>query len=160
MILEKSGDGWWRGQYGNKVREQIQNKNLTLTSSFPGGVVPVKLHPGGDRWPPHLLHGRERSRRHGTIPYSPFGSYKAKNIPPQMVWILPHQVYQRVYKQKNIPPLSLPQSWQREEFYPCRRTLKIRLFPVQFREAIPREKCSFFEHLTFEHLIKRPTPIS
>ena len=93
MILEKSGDGWWRGQYGNKVREQIQNWNLTLTSSLPGWVVPLKLHPGGDRWPPHLLHGRERSRRHGTIPYSPFGSYEAMNFPPPVVWKIQGEGY-------------------------------------------------------------------
>ena len=125
MILEKSGDGWWRGQYGNKVREQVQNQNHTLTSSFPGGVVPVKLHPGGDRRPPHLLHGRERSRRHGTIPYSPFGSYKEKNIPPQMVW--------KIHKEKDIAPSSLPASLQAEEYSPIKFTPKLtkrRMLPM------------------------------
>ncbi len=30
-----------------------------------GGLVPLQLHPGGDRRPAHLLHGGERHGRHG-----------------------------------------------------------------------------------------------
>ena len=30
MILEKSGDGWWRGQYGNKVGRQSNTPTILL----------------------------------------------------------------------------------------------------------------------------------
>ena len=73
---------------------------------------------------PRLVHTKRR-----IFHLKWFGKFTRRRI-------LPHQVYQRVYKQKNIPPLSLPQSWQRGECYPCRRTLKIRLFPVQFRKKL------------------------
>ena len=33
MILEKSGDGWWRGQYGNKVSSNTLN-NPQYTESL------------------------------------------------------------------------------------------------------------------------------
>ena len=32
MILEKSGDGWWRGQYGNKVSFSFSVGRVKLTS--------------------------------------------------------------------------------------------------------------------------------
>ena len=71
MILEKSGDGWWRGQYGNKVAfDQNSIKVFLKSLRLPGRVVSVELHAGGDRRPTHLLHGGERPRRHGeTSPW-------------------------------------------------------------------------------------------
>ena len=72
MILEKSGDGWWRGQYGNKVAfHLLSNLEVILKSGqFPGRVVSIQLHTRGDWRPAHLLYGWERPRRHGeTLPF-------------------------------------------------------------------------------------------
>ena len=74
MILEKSGDGWWRGQYGNKVASHpIRWSALAKTNpevffksmQLPGWVVPIKLHARGNWRSAHLLYGWERPRRHG-----------------------------------------------------------------------------------------------
>ena len=50
MILEKSGDGWWRGQYGNKVAfHLLTNLEVFLKSAqLPGRVVSIELHTRGD----------------------------------------------------------------------------------------------------------------
>jgi hypothetical protein len=45
MILEKSGDGWWRGQYGNKVRIE-KRKEVSPSGHFFGfhKVFIVMMH--------------------------------------------------------------------------------------------------------------------